>query len=68
MVLSLETEGGQRASEIVADVMQQIAQLRQETESRVKDQVQQVRRELTGEVDAITLTIMEKVLQRRLPS
>jgi len=67
-VLSLEAEGGQRASEIVADVMQQIAQLRQETESQVKDQVHQVRRELTGEVDAITLTIMEKVLQRRLPS
>jgi F-type H+-transporting ATPase subunit b len=67
-VLSLEAEGGQRASEIVADVMQQIAQLRHETESRVKDQVQQVRQELTGEVDAITSTIIEKVLHRRLPS
>jgi F-type H+-transporting ATPase subunit b len=68
VVMSLEAEGDQRASEIVADVLQQISQLRQETERRVKDQVQQVRRELTGEVDAITLTIMEKVLQRRLPS
>jgi F-type H+-transporting ATPase subunit b len=67
-VLSLEAEGGQRASEIVADVMQQISQLRHETDSRVKDQVQQVRQELTGEVDAITSTIIEKVLHRRLPS
>ena len=67
-VLSLEAEGDQRASEIVADVMQQISQLRHETDSRVKDQVQQVRQELTGEVDAITSTIIEKVLHRRLPS
>jgi F-type H+-transporting ATPase subunit b len=67
-VLSLKAEGDQRASEIVTDVMQQITQQRNETERRVMDQVRQVRQELTGEVDAITLTIMEKVLHRRLPS
>lgn len=66
VVLSLETEGDQRASEILEDVRQQISDLRHETESRVKDQVRQARVELAGEVDVITLTIMEKVLHRRL--
>ena len=66
VVLSLETEGDQRASEILEDVRRQISELRHETEIRVKDQVRQVRMELGGEVEAITLTIMEKVLHRRL--
>jgi len=68
VALSLETEGDRHASEIVAEVMQQISELRHETESQVKEQVRQVRRELAGEVDAITLTIIEKMLHRRLPS
>jgi F-type H+-transporting ATPase subunit b len=66
VVLSLETEGDQRASEILEDVRQQISALRHETETRVKDQVRQARVELAGEVDVIALTIMEKVLHRRL--
>jgi F-type H+-transporting ATPase subunit b len=66
VVLSLETAGDQRASEILEGVRQQIAELRHETETRVKDQVRQIRMELAGEVEAITLTIMEKVLHRRL--
>jgi F-type H+-transporting ATPase subunit b len=66
VVLALETEGDQRASEILEDVRQQISELRHETEARVKDQVRQVRVELAGEVDVIALTIMEKLLHRRL--
>ncbi len=66
VVLSLETEGDQRASEILEDVRQQISELRHETETRVKDQVRQARLELAGEVEVISLTIMEKVLHRRL--
>ncbi|MDX2451720.1 ATP synthase F0 subunit B [Desulfosarcina sp.] len=66
VVLSLETEGDQRASDILEDARQQISELRHETETRVKDQVRQARMELAGEVEAITLTIMEKVLHRRL--
>jgi F-type H+-transporting ATPase subunit b len=68
VALSLEAEGDRRASEIVAEVMQQISELRHETERQVKEQVRQVRRELAGEVDTITLSILEKVLHRRLPS
>ena len=66
VVRSLETEGDQRASEILDDVRQRISELRHETEARVKDQVRQARTELAGEVDVIALTIMEKVLHRRL--
>ena len=66
VVLSLETEGDQRASDILEEVRQQISDLRHETDTRVKDQLRQVRMELAGEVAAITLTIMEKVLHRRL--
>jgi len=68
VVLSLETQGDQRASDILEDVRQQISELRHETETRVKEQVGQARKELTGEVEAVTLTIMEKVLHRRLLS
>ncbi len=67
-VLSLETEGDRRASDILEDVRQQISELRHETETRIKEQVGQARIELTGEVEAVTLTIMEKVLHRRLLS
>ena len=68
VVLSLETEGDRRASDILEDVRHQISDLRHETETRVKDQVGQARMELTGEVEAVTLAIMEKVLHRRLLS
>ena len=66
VVLSLETEGDQRASDILEEVRQQISELRHETETRINDQVRKARMELAEEVEAITLTIMEKVLRRRL--
>lgn len=68
VVLSLETEGDQRAADILEEVRQQISELRHETETRINDQVRKARMELAGEVEAITLTIMEKVLHRRLQS
>lgn len=67
-VHSLESEGDHRASELVEEARQQITALRQETEKQVEDQVQQARQSLAGEVEAITVTIMEKVLHRRIPS
>lgn len=68
MVNSLESDGEQRASELIEEARQQIVSLRQETESHVRDQVRQARRALAEEVGAITETIMENVLHRRLPS
>lgn len=66
VILTLETEGDQRALDILEAVRQQISELRHETENRINDQVRQARVELAGEVEAVTLTIMEKVLHRRL--
>jgi len=68
VVHSIEAEGDRRASELIEEARQQITALRHETENQVKGQVQQARKALAGEVDAITVTIMEKVLHRRLPS
>jgi F-type H+-transporting ATPase subunit b len=68
IVHSLEAEGDHQASELIQDAREQISSLRNETETQVNAQVQQARKELAGEVDVITVTIMEKVLQRRLSS
>ena len=68
VVHSIEAEGDRRASELIEEARQQITDLRHETENQVKGQVQQARKVLAGEVDAITVTLMEKVLHRRLSS
>lgn len=67
-VSTLEADGDQQASILIEEARQQIAALRMETERQVNDQVQQARKALAGEVDAITVTIMENVLHRRLSS
>lgn len=68
VVHAIEADGDQRASELIEEARQQISVLRNETEAQVQDQVQQARKALAGEVDAITVAIMEKMLHRRLPS
>ena len=68
MANSLETEGDQRASELIEEARQQITVLRNATETQVADQVQQARQEMAGEVEAVTVAVMEKVLHRRLSS
>ena len=63
---SLEAEGDRRASELIAEARQQIAELRHVTEKEVDEQVRQARQAIADEVEAVTVTVMEKVLQRRL--
>jgi len=65
---SLETEGDRRASELIEEARQKIVALRNETETQVADQVQQARQKMAGEVEAVTVAVMEKVLRRRLSS
>lgn len=64
----LDAEADHSASEQIASAVSQIAQLRQETDATVKAQLKAVRAQLAEEVDALTTTIMEKVLHRRLQS
>jgi F0F1-type ATP synthase membrane subunit b/b' len=66
MVQALESEGDQQASAFMQDVRKQMASLRDETEREIKAQVDRAREELVGEVDAITVAIMENILHRRL--
>jgi len=65
---SLEAEGDRQASELIEEARKQISALRHETEAQVADQVRQARQEMTGEVEAVTVAVMEKVLRRRLSS
>ncbi len=63
---SFDVEADRRASELLEEAREKINTLRHETEAQVKDQIAQARREIAGEVDAIALVIMEKMLHRRL--
>jgi F-type H+-transporting ATPase subunit b len=68
VVHSIEAEGDHRASELIEAAREQVSALRQQTEKQVSDQVQQARQAIAGEVDAIAVSIMEKVIHRRLTS
>ena len=66
VIYRLEEEAEHNAAEVLKSAQQQISQLRHETEARVKAELKQARSQLSGEVDALTTLIMEKVLHRRL--
>lgn len=66
VVKQLEDEADQNASRIMESARSQITALRQETEKSVTLQIKEARQQLFGEVDALTTTIMEKVLHRSL--
>jgi len=68
VVKKLEDEADHSATEVMESARAQITALRHETEERVKLQVVEARKQLAGEVDAITTIIMEKVLHRSLQS
>jgi F-type H+-transporting ATPase subunit b len=68
VVKTLEAEANKSASEVMDAARSQITALRQETEQKVEAQIKAAREQLTGEVDAITTIIMEKVLHRSLQS
>jgi F-type H+-transporting ATPase subunit b len=68
MALSLQAEGDRRASELIAEARQEINALRRDTEASVAQQVQAARQAIAGEVETVTVTVMEKVLRRRLSS
>ncbi len=66
VVKTLEQEADKMASEVMDAARSQITALRQETEKKVSLQIKDARDELTGEVEAVTTLIMEKVLHRSL--
>jgi len=63
---ALETEGSKAASEIHAKLQAEIAALKQKNEAEVQKQVQEAKKHLLKESEALATQIMEKVLDRRL--
>jgi len=63
---SLEHEGSQKAAEIYAKLQAEIAALKQKNEADVEKQVQEAKKHLLKESEALASQIMEKVLDRRL--
>ena len=67
-VQKLDEEAEQRVSELIGAARSQIVQLRNDTQEKINAQLKEARTQLAGEVDAVTILIMEKVLRRRLQS
>jgi len=68
MRLQIEDEGNQKVSEIHEKLMKDISDLRQKTEADVAEQIAEARKHLQKESEVLAVTIMEKVLNRRLVS
>jgi len=66
--VGLEEEGSRKALEIHDDLMKAISDLRQKTEADVMQQITAARKHLQKESESLAVTIMEKVLNRRLTS
>lgn len=62
----MEDAGSQKASEIAADIRKEIQELKQKAARDVENQIQQARQHLQKESEALSIGIMEKVLNRRL--
>lgn len=63
---ALEDEGAQHAIEIHGKVQAEIARLKQETEADVQSQVEEAKKSLQAESEALALGVMEKMLDRRI--
>jgi F-type H+-transporting ATPase subunit b len=66
--LSLEEEGSRKSNEIHDDFMKSVAELRRKTEADVARQIDEARKHLQKESEVLAVSIMEKVLNRRLAS
>jgi F-type H+-transporting ATPase subunit b len=64
----LEEKGKQESAEILKSTLQEIELLKDKNEAHVKAQIMEARKNLQKESDALTLNIMEKLLDRRLVS
>lgn len=65
---TLEIAGQQQASEHLEASRQEIAQLKQQAENQIKDKIEEARNQIQTEFEVLSVTIMEKILDRRLAS
>ncbi|MCU0556703.1 MAG: hypothetical protein MUF67_05280 [Desulfobacterales bacterium] len=66
VTLEMENEGRRSASEILQDVRQEVESFRNKTRKTVSDQLTAARERLEQESEGLALSIMEKLLDRRL--
>ena len=66
VTLEMENEGRRFASEILRDVRQEVESFRNKTRKTVSDQLTAARERLEQESEGLALSIMEKLLDRRL--
>ncbi len=66
--MGLEDEGNRKAVELHDELMKNISDLRQKTEAEVARQIAEARKHLQRESEVLAVTVMEKVLNRRLAS
>lgn len=64
--LALEEEGGREAADILAEANREIAELKRKTEAEVQSQLNEAKKYLEEESEALAVQVMEKVLGRRL--
>jgi F-type H+-transporting ATPase subunit b len=64
--LAIEEEGAREASDILAESEREIAELKRRTESVVQSQLDEAKKYLEEESEALAVQVMEKVLGRRL--
>ena len=64
--LAIEEEGTREASDILAESEREIAELKRRTESVIQSQLDEAKKYLEEESEALAVQVMEKVLGRRL--
>lgn len=64
--MALEEEGGREAADILAEANREIAELKRKTEANVQSQLNEAKKYLEEESEALAVQVMEKVLGRRL--
>jgi F-type H+-transporting ATPase subunit b len=68
MSLKLEDSGKQLAIKEIEASREQIAQLKENAEIQIKAQIEEAHQQVKKEFEIISITIMEKILDRRLAS
>ncbi|MBW1642577.1 MAG: ATP synthase F0 subunit B [Deltaproteobacteria bacterium] len=64
----LEDSGKQTAAEQIEASREEIAKLKETAENQIKGQIEDAREQIKTEFDILSVTIMEKILDRRMAS
>jgi F-type H+-transporting ATPase subunit b len=64
----LEDSGKKQAAEQIEIGRDEIAKLKETAENRIKGQIEEAREQIKTEFETVSVTIMEKILDRRLAS